>query len=189
MTTESNSSDEPLLIWVDLEMSGLEIDSCHILEIASLVTDANLDVVATGPHLIIHQPDKLLDNMDEWNTEHHGRSGLVDACRKSTVTMDKAQRQTLEFLERHVDPRTSPLCGNSVDTDRRFLEKDMPKVAAHLHYRTVDVTSFKEMIRRWYGEEAVPPKKEAHRALDDILESLAELRHYRQFFRDVTSAS
>ena len=171
-------SDLPL-VWIDLEMSGLEVENCTILEIATVITNGQLEVIEEGPNLVIHQPDSVLDAMDEWNTEHHGASGLTAAVKASTVEMAEAERQSLEFIRKHVDKGASPLCGNSVGNDRNFLAKYMPELLAHLHYRVVDVSSVKEIARRWYGDDIIPPKKGGHRALDDIRESIEELKHYR----------
>lgn len=167
------------LVWVDLEMSGLDPDSCKILEIATIVTDANLDIVAEGPELVVHQDDAVLDAMDEWCTTHHGDSGLTAAVKASKVSQSNAEAQTLSFLEQHTKPGTSPLCGNSIWQDRRFIARYMPKLDAFLHYRLVDVSTIKELSRRWYPDVSAPPKGESHRALDDIRESIAELKFYR----------
>jgi oligoribonuclease len=168
-----------LLVWLDMEMSGLDPATCRPLEIATLITNGALDVIAEGPNLIIHQPDEVLDAMDAWNTEHHGQSGLTEAVRKSTVTEQMAERETLAFIAQHIDARISPLCGNTISQDRRFLRRYMPALEDYLHYRSVDISTIKELVRRWYGL-ASPPKKTAHRALDDIRESIDELRWYRQ---------
>lgn len=169
----------PALVWIDLEMTGLDPESCRILEIASVVTDGDLNVLAEGPDLIVHQSDAILDAMDEWNTRHHGDSGLTAASRASAIHEIEAERQTLVFLAGHVGVNASPLCGNSVGQDRQFLRRYMPALEAFLHYRNVDVSSIKELVRRWYPSLGVPSKKKAHRALEDIHESIAELRFYR----------
>lgn len=168
-----------LLVWLDMEMSGLDPDLCVPLEIATLVTTPELEIVAEGPNLIIHQPDTALARMDAWNTKHHGESGLVDAVRRSPVTVEAAEAETLAFLRRYLEPGKSPLCGNSIGQDRRFLVRYMPRLEAFFHYRNVDISTIKELVRRWYGVTP-PPKKGAHRALDDIMESLGELRWYRR---------
>lgn len=169
------------LVWIDLEMTGLDVDECRIIEIATLITDSELNIIATGPELVIHQPDELLDAMDEWNTKHHGESGLTEAVRKSTISEEEAERRTLEFIKTYCDERSAPLCGNSVWQDRRFLDRYMPKLEAYLHYRIIDVSSIKEVVRRWYPSNVRPPKKgDTHRALDDIKESIEELRFYRE---------
>ncbi len=175
-----DAAQAPPLVWIDLEMTGLDPDRCTILEIATLVTDGDLRIVAEGPEIAIHHPDAVLDAMDPWCIEHHGASGLTDACRRSEIDLAEAERRTLAFLERHCTPGTSPLCGNSVWQDRRFLARYMPKVEAFLHYRIVDVSSIKELASRWYPDLAPFEKKETHRALDDIRESVAELAYYRQ---------
>lgn len=167
------------LVWMDLEMSGLDPDRCQILEIATLVTDADLEIVAEGPDLVVHQPDEVLDAMDEWCTTHHGQSGLTAAVRASTISQDEAEAHTLEFLKAHTAAGRSPLCGNSIWQDRRFLARHMPKLDGFLHYRLVDVSTIKELTRRWYPTLEPVAKRESHRALDDIRESIAELRHYR----------
>lgn len=167
------------LVWIDLEMSGLDPDVCRILEIATIVTDQDLNVVAEGPDLVVHQPDEVLEAMDEWCTRHHGESGLTEQVRRSTMSQADAEAATLEFLQQHTKKNASPLCGNSVWQDRRFIIKYMPGLDAFLHYRLVDVSTIKELSRRWYPERKPPAKKETHRALDDIRESIAELRFYR----------
>lgn len=168
------------LVWIDMEMSGLDPDVCHVLEIATVVTDAQLRVLAEGPSLIVHQPDEVLDAMDEWCTEHHGQSGLTAAVKASTVSVADAEAQTLEFLRQYTTEGVSPVCGNSVDQDCRFIRKYMPALDSFLHWQIIDVSTIKELSRRWYPDAEAPPKKGAHRALDDILESVAELRFYRE---------
>lgn len=169
------------LFWVDLEMSGLDPEKEHILEIASIITDAELNIIAEGPELVIHQPDELLDAMDAWNTKHHTESGLVERVRHSSISLKEAETQTLRFAEAHFAKGQVPLAGNSIHQDRRFLFKYMPSLSNYLHYRNVDVSTVKELVRRWYPEvcEALPPKKNSHRALDDIRESINELSFYR----------
>lgn len=172
------------LVWVDLETSGLHLETCHILEVAVLITDGDLRETAEGPDLVIHQPDAVLDAMDEWCTNQHGGSGLTAAVKASTVSLLEAEDRLLAFLAEHCPPGTSPLCGNSVHFDRRFLAKFMPRVEAHLHYRNIDVSTIKELVRRWYPELPMPQKPETHRAMDDIRASIEELRYYReQVFR------
>lgn len=167
------------LIWLDMEMSGLDPETCVPLEVATIITDSKLEILAEGPNIVIHQPDSVLEAMDEWNTTHHGQSGLTRAVQESTISCAEAEAQTLAFLEKWTQPNRSPVCGNSIGQDVRFLRRYMPRIATHLHYRVVDISSIKELVGRWYGVEP-PPKKEAHRALDDIRESIAELRYYRQ---------
>ena len=161
-------------------MSGLDPDACRILEIATLVTDAELELVAEGPELIVHQPDEVLDAMDQWCTTHHGESGLTAAVKASTTSLAEAEAQTLAFLEPLCEPGASPLCGNSIWQDRRFIARYMPKLDAFLHYRMIDVSTVKELTRRWYPDAKAPPKGQSHRAMDDIRESIAELKFYRE---------
>lgn len=170
----------PPLVWMDLEMSGLDPDTCQILEIATLITDGDLNVIAEGPDIVVHQPDSVLDAMDAWCTQQHGHSGLTAQVKASTVALAEAEARTLEFLRAHCPPGKSPLCGNSIGHDRRFLLRYMPQVSGFLHYRMVDVSSIKELTRRWYPSLSAPRKGETHRALDDIRESIAELRFYRE---------
>ena len=168
------------LIWIDLEMTGLDPDRDRILEIATLVTDAQLNELATGPVLAIHQPESVLAAMDEWNQTHHGASGLLERVRKSTVDERQAEAETLAFLRRWVPEGASPMCGNSICQDRRFLYRHMPRLEAYFHYRNLDVSTLKELARRWAPEVAAGVKKQgAHLALDDIRESVEELRYYR----------
>jgi len=177
------------LVWMDLEMTGLDPDRDTILEIATLITTDTLDLVAEGPVLAIHQPAEVLDAMDAWNREHHGASGLTQRVLASTLTMPAAEAQTLAFVTQYVPERSSPLCGNSIWQDRRFVARYMPRLDAYLHYRVIDVSTVKELVRRWYPNATRPPeKKHAHLALDDIRESIDELRFYRQqFFKAVES--
>ncbi len=170
----------PPLVWIDLEMSGLDPERCEILEIATVVTDADLGVLGEGPDLVIHQPDAVLAAMDTWCTEHHGASGLTDAVKGSSIDLATAELRTLTFLRELCEPGLSPLCGNSVYMDRIFINRHMPALGEFLHYRTVDVSTIKELVKRWYPTLSTPPKRESHRALDDIRESIAELRHYRE---------
>ena len=170
----------PPLVWLDMEMTGLNPDTDQILEIATLITDSELEVIAEGPELVIHQPDAALDAMGEWCQEHHGRSGLTEACRRSTLTLAEAERLTFEFIAAHCEAGRSPLCGNSVGQDRRFLARHMPSIHAHLNYRIIDVTTVKELAKRWFPQLPRMAKAESHRALGDIRESIAELRHYRR---------
>ena len=171
------------LIWIDLEMTGLDPDRERIIEIATVVTDADLNVLAEGPSLVIHQAEALLGAMDEWNTKQHGKSGLTKRVRNSTVTEADASAATLDFLRQWVPEGQSPMCGNSIGQDRRFLVRYMPELAAFFHYRNLDVSTLKELARRWKPEvaEAVI-KKGRHLALDDVYDSIAELSHYRTTF-------
>jgi oligoribonuclease len=168
------------LIWIDLEMTGLDPDSNLIIEIATVVTDKHLIVLAEGPVLAIHQADTVLDAMDEWNTNQHGRSGLTERVRSSRVTEAEAEQETLEFLRHFVDPGSSPMCGNSICQDRRFLVRHMPELASYFHYRNLDVTTLKILAQLWspdmYGRFE---KTSQHLALADIHDSISELRYYR----------
>jgi oligoribonuclease len=172
-----------MLVWMDLEMTGLDPSRDGIVEIATLVTDDELEIVAEGPDLVVHQPPALLAGMVEVVRDMHTRSGLLTEITASTLTLEEAGRQTLEFIRSHVpEPRTVPLCGNSIGTDRRFLATQLPEIEEYLHYRSVDVSSIKELARRWYPNivHAAPRKAGSHRALGDILESIDELRYYRE---------
>lgn len=168
------------LFWVDLEMTGLDPQRCAIVEIASVVTDGELRLVAEGPCLTIHQPEPVLATMDDYVRRMHESSGLLARIRTSTISLEAAEAETLAFLTNHCEKGKTPLAGNSVWKDRSFLERYMPSLLGHLHYRMIDVSTVKELVRRWYGPERIPRKKERHRALDDILESIDELRHYRE---------
>ncbi|EDO39363.1 predicted protein [Nematostella vectensis] len=163
-------------------MTGLDIDTCHIIEMACLVTDENLKIIAEGPNLVIHQPDDVLDAMGEWCTRQHGESGLTAAVKASDISLQKAEDIMVGFVSQHVTPGSCPLAGNSVHADKRFLDKYMPKFMEQLHYRIVDVSTVKELCRRWYPKEfgAAPAKSGQHRALDDIKDSIKELQYYRE---------
>ena len=172
-----------VLVWMDLEMTGLDHTNDLIVEIATVVTDDDLEVVAEGPDIVVHQPDEVLATMDPFVVEMHTRSGLLPAIKASTTTLEEAGAQTLAFIRQHVpEPRTVPLCGNSIGTDRRFLAAYLPEIEDYLHYRSIDVSSIKELVRRWYPRirQARPQKLGAHRALDDIRDSIEELRYYRR---------
>ena len=177
----------PNLVWIDLEMTGLEPSRHAICEIATIVTDSDLQVLAEGPALVIHLDKDTMAQMDPWCVEHHGQSGLTARILESDVSNDEAERATLDFVAKHVQPNSAPLCGNSIWQDRRFLERYMPNLEAYLHYRMIDVSSIKECVKRWYSHAFLPPpKNNTHRALDDIYESIAELRYYRdKIFIDV----
>jgi len=172
-----------MLVWMDLEMTGLDPAQHTIVEIACLVTDDDLEVVAEGPDIVVHQPPEALAAMDQVVRAMHTESGLLAEVEQSTVSLSAAGTIVLEFIRAHIpDPSEVPLCGNSIGTDRRFLATHLPQVENALHYRSIDVSSIKELARRWYPEAlaSAPPKKGGHRALDDIRESVAELRHYRE---------
>jgi oligoribonuclease len=175
--------DPNRLIWIDLEMTGLRTDTDHIIEIATVVTDKDLNVLAEGPVLAIHQSDEILNAMDDWNRRQHGASGLVARVRASTTTVTEAQRQTLEFLRRWVEPGQSPMCGNSICQDRRFMARQMPELERFFHYRNLDVSTLKELARRWSPEVFNSYQKTStHLAMDDIRDSIRELAHYRTHF-------
>ena len=168
---------------MDLEMTGLDPATEVIVEIATLITDDDLNVIAEGPDLVINQPEAVLATLDPVVVEMHTKSGLLTAIRASTVTLEQAGAATLEFIKQHVaEPRTIPLCGNSIGTDRRFLARYLPEIENHLHYRSVDVSTIKELVKRWYPgiEITRPTKSGAHRALDDVRESIRELKFYRE---------
>lgn len=174
------TSDNERLVWIDLEMTGLDPASDTIIEIATIVTDAQLAILAEGPVLAVHQPDELLEGMDDWNTRQHAQSGLIDRVRESTVTLAEAERATLDFLGQWVASGVSPMCGNTICQDRRFLARLMPQLEAFFHYRNLDVSTIKELVRRWSPEVLDGfAKQGSHLALDDIRDSIAELRYYR----------
>lgn len=176
-------SQNDYLVWMDLEMTGLDPERDVILEIATIVTDGNLNVIAEGPVLAVHQPDVLLDAMDDWNTKTHGNSGLTERVRNSTTDTRAAELATLEFLRPYVKAGVSPLCGNSIHQDRRFLVKYMPELEAYMHYRNIDVSTVKELAKRWKPAVVSSFQKQgSHQALDDIRESIAEMLHYREHF-------
>lgn len=176
-------SQDTNLIWIDLEMTGLDPDKDVIIEIATLVTDANLNLLAEGPSIVVHQPDEIMDGMDEWCTNQHGRSGLTQRVKESTVTEAEAEALTIEFLKDYVPAGKSPMCGNSICQDRRFLYRYMSDLEKYFHYRNLDVSSVKELARRWKPEVLKGLKKNAsHLAMDDIRDSVNELKHYRELF-------
>ncbi len=171
------------LIWIDLEMTGLIPESDRIIEIATLVTDSQLNLLAEGPALAVKQETSLLDGMDEWNQQHHGASGLIERVKNSDIDEAEAERQTIEFLSQYVDPNTSPMCGNSICQDRRFLANYMPKLEAFFHYRNLDVSTLKELARRWKPEiQSGLAKQGTHQAMEDIKDSVNELKYYREHF-------
>jgi oligoribonuclease len=173
--------DSQNLIWIDLEMTGLDTQTDHIIEIATVVTDKELNILAEGPVLAIYQSDETLARMDDWNKKHHGESGLVDRVRESRIVESEAEKLTLAFLQQWVPAGASPMCGNSICQDRRFLARWMPELEAYFHYRNLDVSTLKELAGRWapHLKEGFK-KKNSHRALDDIRESIGELQYYRK---------
>jgi oligoribonuclease len=171
------------LIWVDLEMTGLNPDKDQIIEIATVVTDRHLNIIAEGPVLAIHQEDSILQGMDDWNTKQHTRSGLVERVRNSVLDVKEAEAITLDFVMRLVPPNRSPMCGNSICQDRRFMFRSMPKLEQYFHYRNLDVSTVKELSKHWAPSVAKQfKKKSAHLAMEDIKESIAELQHYKEHF-------
>ncbi|PCO05054.1 oligoribonuclease [Microbulbifer flavimaris] len=175
--------DQNNLIWIDLEMTGLDPEKERIIEIATIITDSKLNLLAEGPSMAVHQSDALLAAMDDWNTEQHGGSGLVQRVRDSHITEREAERETLDFLRQWVPEGASPMCGNSIGQDRRFLVKYMPQLESYFHYRNLDVSSVKELARRWRPDVLEGVKKHSsHLAMDDIRDSIDELKHYREHF-------
>ena len=178
MTQDANN-----LIWIDLEMTGLDTTSDFIIEIATIVTDGQLNILAEGPVLAIHQSDEVMNGMDEWNTRQHGQSGLTERVRKSTLSEQDAERETIAFLEQYLPANASPMCGNSICQDRRFLARCMPELERYFHYRNLDVSSIKELVKRWSPNIASGFKKSStHLALDDTRDSIRELVYYREYF-------
>ncbi len=177
------SVDKRNLIWIDLEMTGLDTMNDTIIEIATIVTDSELNILAEGPVFAIKTPDIVLNAMDDWNTRQHGQSGLIDRIRRSTVTLEQAESESIAFLSKYVEPGRSPMCGNSVCQDRRFMARQMPALERFFHYRNLDVSSVKELAFRWRPDILESfEKKGTHLALDDIRDSIRELRHYKQHF-------
>jgi oligoribonuclease len=180
------AQDQNHLIWVDMEMTGLDPDRDRIIEVALVVTDGRLETVAEAPVLVVHQPDSVLDAMDAWNKGTHGRSGLIDKVKASTLDETAVEARMIAFLAAHVPSRASPMCGNSICQDRRFMARGMPGLEAYFHYRNLDVSTLKELARRWKPEIAKGLTKQGkHEALADIYESIAELRYYRDNFLKV----
>lgn len=180
------AQDQNNLLWIDMEMTGLDPDQDRIIEVALIVTDANLVTVAEAPVLVVHQSDAVLEGMDNWNKSTHGRSGLIDKIKASTLTEAQVEEQMLAFVAQHVPIRTSPMCGNSICQDRRFLARSMPKLEAYFHYRNLDVSTLKELVKRWKPELAKGLTKHGkHEALADIQESIEELKYYREHFLKV----
>ncbi len=171
------------LIWIDMEMTGLLPDTDRVIEVAIVITDSNLETVAEAPVLVVHQSDAVLDGMDKWNTSTHGKSGLIDKVKASTLDDAAVELQMLEFLKEHVPARTSPMCGNSICQDRRFMARWMPQLEDYFHYRNLDVSTLKELAKRWKPEVMQGLKKHGkHEALADIYESIEEMKHYREHF-------
>ena len=168
------------LIWIDLEMTGLDPEKMVILEIASIVTDADLNIIAEGPQLAINYPESVLENKEDWSRTHHQESGLLDRVRSSAVDCSSAEQETLSFVSAHCERGESPLCGNTIWQDRRFLVKHMPLLESYFHYRLIDVSTIKELVARWYPDIPEYRKKKDHLALSDIRESIGELRYYRE---------
>jgi oligoribonuclease len=181
MAAASNNLNADNLVWIDMEMTGLQPDADRIIEIALLVTDPQLALIAEGPVLVVHQPDSVLEAMDSWNRSVHKKSGLIEKVRASTLTEAEAEAAALAFLAQHVPASGSPMCGNSICQDRRFLARWMPRLEGYFHYRNLDVSTLKELVRRWKPEVAKGFAKEGrHEALADILESIEELKYYRR---------
>lgn len=178
MRSESN------LVWLDLEMTGLQVAEDVILEIATVITDGQLNLVAKGPLLVIHQPEEKLTLMDEWVTKQHAKSGLTQEVRTSKISIEEAEKATLTFIQEYCVKRKSPLCGNSIWQDATFLRKYMPRITDFMHYRVLDVSAFKEAVGRWYPSSPYKDfkKSDQHRAMPDTLESIEELKHYRKYF-------
>ncbi|MBE7527316.1 MAG: oligoribonuclease [Burkholderiales bacterium] len=175
------AQDSNNLIWIDMEMTGLDSSMDRIIEVALVVTDAHLNTLAEGPVLVVHQPDSVLDGMDRWNQSTHGKSGLIDKVKASTLSEAEVESHMLAFLELYVPASTSPMCGNSICQDRRFLARSMPKLEAYFHYRNLDVSTLKELAKRWKPEIAQGfTKQSKHEALSDIYDSIEELKYYRQ---------
>jgi oligoribonuclease len=182
-TPDANRPNEFNLVWIDMEMTGLDPDKDRIIEVAAVVTDPDLNILAEGPVFAIHQSDALLDGMDAWNKGTHGRSGLIDRVKASTVTEAQASAELITFLKNYVPAGKSPMCGNSICQDRRFMVRGMPELEAFFHYRNLDVSTLKELCKRWKPELAAGFKKhQMHTALADIIESIEELRYYREHF-------
>ncbi len=177
------AQDSGNLIWIDMEMSGLSPDRDCIIEVALVVTDSQLNVVAEAPVLVVHQLDAVLDGMDNWNKSTHAKSGLIDKIKVSKLTEPEVEASMIEFLQQHVPPGTSPMCGNSICQDRRFLARSMPRLEAYFHYRNLDVSTLKELVKRWKPEIAAGLTKQSkHEALADIYDSIIEMKYYREHF-------
>ncbi|KAG5307922.1 ORN oligoribonuclease, partial [Acromyrmex insinuator] len=181
--TRNEIKNEKHIVWLDMEMTGLEVETCHILEVACFITDEQLELASDYLNIVVHQPDKVLENMSDWCKVQHKKSGLIDECRLSKTTLEEAQQRTLNFLENHVPKGACPLAGNSVYMDRIFLKKYMPLIDNYLHYRIIDISTIKDLARRWQPtiSKAAPKKQHCHRAEHDIKDSLNELRYYRKY--------
>ena len=180
MAQENNNHN---LIWVDMEMTGLDPDRDRIIEVAVVITDGQLNTIAEGPSLVVSQPDAVLDGMDKWNRSTHGKSGLIDKVRASRFSETEVEAQTIAFLQQHVPSGVSPMCGNSICQDRRFMARWMPQLEAYFHYRNLDVSTLKELVKRWKPQLTAGLKKEGkHEALADIYDSINELKYYREHF-------
>lgn len=181
--TEIMAQNQNYLVWLDMEMTGLNPDTDRIIEVAMVVTDANLETIGESPVVVVHQADSILDGMDAWNKSTHGKSGLIDKVKTSTLDEATAEAQLLAFLKDYVPERTSPMCGNSICQDRRFMARWMPQLEAWFHYRNLDVSTLKELAKRWKPDMAQGVKKHGkHEALADIYESISEMKHYREHF-------
>lgn len=177
------AQDQNALIWLDMEMTGLDPEKDRIIELAVVITNSQLETVAEGPVWVVHQPNEVLDGMDDWNKGTHGRSGLIDKVKASTLSEADVEAQCLEFIKQHVPARTSPMCGNSIGQDRRFMVRYMPKLEEYFHYRNLDVSTLKELVKRWKPELAKGLTKHGkHEALADVHESIDELKYYREHF-------
>lgn len=177
------AQDNGNLIWIDMEMSGLKSDTDRIIEVALVVTDSQLTVVAEAPVLVVHQSDEVMDGMDNWNKSTHGKSGLIDKVKSSGLTESEVELSMINFLKQHVPPGVSPMCGNSICQDRRFLARTMPQLESYFHYRNLDVSTLKELAKRWRPEiMAGLTKKSKHEALSDIYDSIEEMKYYREHF-------
>ena len=177
------AQDNNNLIWVDMEMTGLNPDADRIIEVALVITDSQLNTIAEGPVLVVHQPDEVLNGMDKWNQSTHSKSGLIGKVKASRFSEAEVEAQMIEFLKQHVPPGASPMCGNSICQDRRFMVRSMPQLEAYFHYRNLDISTLKELVKRWKPEIANGLTKESkHEALADIYDSINELKYYRQHF-------
>jgi len=183
MMTSKDLKHKDNMVWLDMEMTGLDPDQERIIEAAVIITDKDLNILAEGPDLVIHQPNTVLKKMDDWNQNQHSKSGLINAVKKSKVTVRKAEEKILQFIKKYCMEGKSSLCGNSIHHDRRFLIRYMPRVNKYLHYRHIDVSTVKSLVRNWYPKnKELPKKEETHRALNDIRESIEELRFYRDHY-------